>query len=112
MRAAGAGDTLVGPPVLLLEKYHARFGPAAVSVLALAAAVGVLLVLLPEQWQRIIVAAVAWVGGLAIAIYLALKATAREKSRVAELETAEARHRALLDGLPLVTWMTAPGNRT
>jgi PAS domain S-box-containing protein len=111
LRAAGAGDTLVGPPVLLLEKYRARFGPAAVSVLALAAAAGVLLVLLPEQWQRIIVAAAAWAAGLAIAIYLALKATAREKSRVAELETAEERHRALLDGLPLVTWLTAPGNR-
>jgi PAS domain S-box-containing protein len=111
LRAAGAGDTLVVPPVLSLEKYRARFGPAAVSALALAAAAGVLLVLLPEQWQRIIVAAAAWAAGLAIAIYLATKATAREKSRVAELETAEARHRALLDGLPLVTWMTAPGNR-
>ena len=97
--------------MLSLETYRARFGPIAVSVLALAAAAGALLVLLPEQWQRIIVAAVAWTAGLAIAIYLARRATAREKARVAELETAEARHRALLDGLPLVTWMTAPGNR-
>jgi len=97
--------------LLSLETYRARFGPAAVSVLALAAAAGVLLVLLPEQWQRIVVASVAWAAGLGIAIYLARSATAREKARVAELETAEARHRALLDGLPLVTWMTAPGNR-
>ena len=97
--------------MLSLETYRARFGPIAVSVLALAAAAGALLVLLPEQWQRIIVAAVAWAAGLAIAIYLARRATAREQARVAELETAEARHRALLDGLPLVTWMTAPGNR-
>jgi len=111
LRAAGAGVTLVKPPLLSLETYRARFGPIAVSVLALAAAAGALLVLLPEQWQRIIVAAVAWAAGLAIAIYLARRATAREQARVAELETAEARHRALLDGLPLVTWMTAPGNR-
>jgi PAS domain S-box-containing protein len=97
--------------LLSLETYRARFGPAAVSVLALAAAAGVLLVLLPEQWQRIVAAAVAWAAGLAIAIYLVRRATAREKARVAEIETAEARHRALLDGLPLVTWMTAPGNR-
>jgi len=68
-------------------------------------------VLLPEQWQRIVVAAVAWGAGLGIAIYLVRRATAREQARVAELETAEARHRALLDGLPLVTWLTAPGNR-
>jgi two-component system phosphate regulon sensor histidine kinase PhoR len=68
-------------------------------------------VLLPEQWQRIVVAAVAWAAGLGIAIYLVRRATAREEARVAELETAEARHRALLDGLPLVTWLTAPGNR-
>ena len=67
--------------------------------------------LLPEQWQRIVVAAVAWGAGLGIAIYLVRRATAREQARVAELETAEARHRALLDGLPLVTWLTAPGNR-
>jgi PAS domain S-box-containing protein len=97
--------------LLSLETYRARFGPVAVSVLALAAAAGVLLVLLPEQWQRIIVAAAAWAAGLVIAIYLARRATAREQARVAELETAEARHRALLDGLPLVTWLTAPGNR-
>ena len=68
MRAAGAGDTLVEPPLLSLETYRARFGPAAVSVLALAAAAGVLLVLLPEQWQRIVVASVAWAAGLGIAI--------------------------------------------
>ncbi|HSC49930.1 MAG TPA: ATP-binding protein [Gaiellaceae bacterium] len=93
------------------ETYRARFGPAAVSVLALAAAAGVLLVLLPEQWQRIVVASVAWAAGVAIAVLLVRRATAREKARVAELETAEARHRALLDGLPLVTWLTAPGSR-
>jgi two-component system phosphate regulon sensor histidine kinase PhoR len=68
-------------------------------------------VLLPEQWQRIVVAAVAWAAGLGIAIYLVRRATAREEARVAELETAEARHRALVDGLPLVTWLTTPGNR-
>jgi PAS domain S-box-containing protein len=97
--------------VLSLEKYRARPGLSAVSALLLAAAAGLLLVLLPERWERVLVAAVTFLAGVAFAVLLARRARTREQARVEELETAEARHRALLDGLPLVTWLTAPGDR-
>jgi PAS domain S-box-containing protein len=97
--------------VLSLEKYRARPGLAAVSALVLAATAALLLVLLPEQWERILVAAVGFLAGVAFALLLARRARMREQARVEELETAEARHRAVLDGLPLVTWLTAPGDR-
>jgi len=96
--------------VLSVQKHRARPGLAAVSAVLLAAA-AVVLVLLPERWERALVAALALLAGGALAFVLARRARARERSRVQELETAEARHRALLDGLPLVTWLTAPGDR-
>jgi PAS domain S-box-containing protein len=101
----------VKPPVLSLQKYRARIGLTAVSALVLGAAAAVLLVLLPERWERILVAAVTFLAGAAFALLLARRARSREQARIEELETAEARHRALLDGLPLVTWLTAPGDR-
>jgi PAS domain S-box-containing protein len=97
--------------VLSLEKYRARPGLAAVSALVLAATAALLLVLLPERWERILVAAVGFLVGVAFALLLARRARAREQARVEELETAEARHRALLDGLPLVVWLTATGGQ-
>ena len=97
--------------MLSLQKYRARPGLTAVSALVLAAAAAVLLVLLPERWERILVAAVTFLAGAALALLLARRARTRERARIEELETAEARHRALLDGLPLVTWLTAPGDR-
>jgi len=98
--------------VLSLQKYRARPGLAAVSALVLAAAAAVLLVLLPERWERILVAALTFLAGAAFAVLLARRARSREQARIEELETAEARHSALLDGLPLVTWLTAPGDRS
>ena len=98
--------------MLSLQKYRARPGLAAVSALVLAAAAAVLLVLLPERWERILVAAVTFAGRRGLALLLARRARSREPARIEELETAEARHRALLDGLPLVTWLTAPGDRS
>jgi PAS domain S-box-containing protein len=95
--------------VLSLEKYRARPGLAAVSALVLAATAALLLVLLPERWERILVAGGGFLVGVAFALLLARRARAREQARVEELETAEARHRALLDGLPLVVWLTAAG---
>ena len=95
-----------------LEKYRARPGLAAVSALVLAAAAALLLVLLPERWERILVAAVTLLAGGALALLLARRARTRERARIEELETAEARHHALLDGLPLVTWLTAPSDRS
>jgi PAS domain S-box-containing protein len=99
------------PPVSPLQKYRARPGLAAVSALVLAAAAALLLVLLPERWERILVAAVTLLAGGALAWPLARRARERERARIEELETAEARHHALLEGLPLVTWLTAPGDR-
>ena len=97
--------------MLSLQKYRSRPGLTAVSALVLAAAAALLLVLLPERWERIIVAAVTLLAGGALALLLARRARKRERARIEELETAEARHRALLDGLPLVTWLTAPSDR-
>ncbi|HEV8099070.1 MAG TPA: PAS domain-containing protein, partial [Gaiellaceae bacterium] len=99
------------PPVLSVQKYRSRSGLVAAFALLLGAAAAVLLVLLPERWERAVVAAVTVLGGAALALLLARRARAREQARVEELETAEARHSALLDGLPLVTWLTAPGDR-
>ena len=41
-----------------------------------------------------------------------MRARERERARQAELDRAEARFRALIDGLPLVTWLTEPGDRS
>jgi len=97
--------------VFSLAKYRARPGLAAVSALVLAATAALLLVLLPERWERILVAAVTFLAGAAFALLLARRARKQEQARADELETAEARYRALLDGLPLVTWLTVPGDR-
>ena len=93
-----------------IQKYRARPGLAAVSALVLAATAALLLVLLPERWERILVAAVTFLSGAVFALLLARRARKQEQARADELETAEARYRALLDGLPLVTWLTVPGD--
>ena len=97
--------------MLSLQKYRTRPGLTAVSALVVAAAAAVLLVLLSERWERILVAALTFLAGAALAVLLARRARSREQARIEELETAEARHRALLEGLPLVTWLTATGDR-
>ena len=100
------------PPVLSRQKYRSRPGLTAVSALVLGAGAAVLLVLLPERWERILVAGVTLLAGGGLAWLLARRARTREAARIEELETAEARHSALLEGLPLVTWLTAPDDRT
>jgi PAS domain S-box-containing protein len=91
--------------VLSLEKYRARIGITAVAALALAGAAAVLLVLLDPRWARIVVAAASWAGALALTVLLVRRARTRERERRAEMARAEARHRALLEGMPLVTWL-------
>jgi PAS domain S-box-containing protein len=91
--------------VLSLEKYRARIGITAVAALALAGAAAVLLVLLDPRWARIVVAAASWAGALALTVLLVRRARTRERDRRAEMARAEARHRALLEGMPLVTWL-------
>ena len=53
-----------------------------------------------------------WVGTAIILALLPLRARERERARQAELDRAEARFRALIDGLPLVTWLTEPDDRS
>jgi PAS domain S-box-containing protein len=94
--------------VLSFEKYRARIGITAAAALALAGAAAVLLVLLDPRWARIIVAAASWAGALALTVLLVHRARVRERSRRGEMARAEARHRALLEGMPLVTWLREP----
>src|SRR5215213_8279828 len=98
--------------VLSLEKYPARIGLTAVAALALAGTAAVLLVLLDGRAARIAVASASWLVGLAFTVWVVRRARARERARRDELAGAEARHSALLDGLPLVTWLRAVGDPT
>jgi PAS domain S-box-containing protein len=95
--------------VLSLEKYRARFGIVAVSALALAGAAAALLVLLDARWARIVAAAVSWAGAVGLTVFLVRRARARERIRRDAIAKAEARHRALLEGMPLVTWLRKTG---
>jgi PAS domain S-box-containing protein len=88
-----------------LEKYRARFGIVAVAALALAGAAAALLVLLDSRWARIVVAAASWALALALTVLLVRRARARERTRRNAIARAEARHHALLEGMPLVTWL-------
>ena len=69
-----------------------------------------LLVLLDARAARIVVAAVSWLLALALTVWVVRRARARERARREELARAETRHNALLDGLPLVTWLRAFGD--
>jgi PAS domain S-box-containing protein len=105
------GDTLrVAALVLSLEKYRARFGLIAVAALVLAGAAAVLLVLLDARWARIVVAAASWAVALGLTVFLVRRARDRERVRRDAIAKAEARHRALLEGMPLVTWLREVGD--
>jgi PAS domain S-box-containing protein len=95
--------------VLSLQKYRSRPGVTAAAAVALVGGAAALLVLLGDQSWRIVVAAVSFAAAVALAVLLLRRAGQRERQRTDALEQAEARHRALLDGLPLVTWLTAWG---
>ena len=95
--------------MLSLEKYRARFGLVAVAALVFAGAAAALLVLLDAQWARILVAAVSWAGALGLTIFLVRRARARERVRREAIAKAEARHRSLLEGMPVVTWLRQIG---
>lgn len=56
-------------------------------------------------------AAAIWAAAAIVVVLLAARARQRERARQADLDRAEARYRALVDGLPLVTWLTEPGDR-
>jgi PAS domain S-box-containing protein len=96
--------------MLSLEKFRAHVGLIAVAALAFTAAAGVLLVLLESRPARIAVAAASFAVAIVLVVLLGRRARRVERERQAELATAESRHRALLDGLPLVTWLTTSGD--
>ena len=97
--------------MLQMKRFRSRAGLAAAASLVLVAAGGVLLVLLADRTARIVAAVAIWVGAAIILALLPMRARERERARQAELDRAEARFRALIDGLPLVTWLTEPGDR-
>jgi PAS domain S-box-containing protein len=97
--------------VLSLQTLRSRTTLVSVVALVLVGAAGALLVLLAQRSARIAAAAAIWVAAGALIVWLARRMHRREQERRQQAETAEARHRALLDGLPLVTWLTAPGDR-
>jgi PAS domain S-box-containing protein len=97
--------------VLSLQTLRSRTALVSALALVLVGAAGALFVLLAQRSARIAAAAAIWVVAAALIVWLARRIHRREQERREELETAEARHRALLDGLPLVTWLTAPGDR-
>jgi PAS domain S-box-containing protein len=98
--------------VFQLNRFHSRAGLAAAVSLVLVAAGCVVLVLLADQTARIAAAAAIWAAAAGILVFLGVRARRIERARQAELDRAEARYRALVDSLPLVTWLTEPGDRS
>jgi PAS domain S-box-containing protein len=94
--------------VLSLESFRSRTTLLAAAALALVAGGCVLFVLLDDRTSRIAAAAGVWAAAALILVPLALRAHDRERRRREERERADARHRALLEALPFVAWLTEP----
>jgi PAS domain-containing protein len=71
-----------------------------------------LLAVLADQTWRVVAGAAIWVGAAVLLGWLVLRSHKKDRAHQVELDRAEARYRALLDGLPLVTWLTNPGDRS
>jgi PAS domain S-box-containing protein len=71
----------------------------------------VVLVLVTDRTWQIAAAAGFWAVAAAVLGWLVLRAHRKDRTQREELDRAETRHRALLEGLPLVTWLTEPGDR-
>jgi PAS domain S-box-containing protein len=98
--------------VLSPETFRSRTGFAAVVSLVLVATGSVLFVFLGSRGERIAAAGGLFALTAVVLISLTIWAHRREQERRADVDRAEARYRALLDGLPLVTWLTDPGDRS
>ena len=94
-----------------LQTLRSRTGLIAIVGLVAVGGAGALLVLLAARSARIAAAAAIWAAAAALVFLVARHAYRRERARKEELETAEARHGALLEGLPLVAWLTASDDR-
>jgi PAS domain-containing protein len=97
--------------VLPPETFRTRTALAAAVGLVLLATTSVLLDLLADRTWRIAASAAIWAVGAVLLGWLVYRAAAQERVHRADLARAETRYRALLDGLPLVTWLTDPGDR-
>ena len=95
-----------------MKRFRSRAGLAAAASLVLLAAGSVSLVLLKDQTARVAAAAAIWAAAAIAIVLLAVRARHRERARQAELDRVEDRYRALIDGLPLVTWLTELGDRS
>jgi PAS domain S-box-containing protein len=94
-----------------LNRFHPRAGlTAAVSLLFVAAGC-IVLAVLENRSARVIAAAALFAAAFLITVYLTRRARRIEAAQREEIERAEARYRALMDSLPLVTWLTEPGDR-
>jgi PAS domain S-box-containing protein len=94
-----------------LNRFHPRAGlTAAVSLLFVAAGC-IVLAVLEDRSARVIAAAALFAAAFGITVYLTKRARRIEAAQREEIERAEARYRALMDSLPLVTWLTEPGDR-
>jgi PAS domain S-box-containing protein len=98
--------------VLSRKTFRSHSGVAAAVSLVLVAAGSVLFVLLDQRNDRIAAAAGLFAAAVLVLIPLTIRARRREREQQTEIDRAEARYQALLDGLPLVTWLTAPGDRS
>jgi len=94
-----------------LNRFHPRAGLTATVSLLFVAAGCIVLVVLENRTARVIAAAALFAAAFGITVYLTRRARRIEAAQREEIELAEARYRALMDGLPLVTWLTEPGDR-
>ena len=67
--------------------------------------------LVTDRTWRIAAAVGIWALAAAVLGWLVVRAHRKDRAQQQELDRAETRHRALLEGLPLVTWLTEPGDR-
>jgi len=94
-----------------LNRFHPRAGlTAAVSLLFVAAGC-IVLAVLEDRTARVIAAAALFAAAFGITVFLTRRARRIEAAQREEIERAEARYRTLMDSLPLVTWLTEPGDR-
>jgi two-component system phosphate regulon sensor histidine kinase PhoR len=68
-------------------------------------------VLVTDRTWRIAAAAGIWAVAVVVLGWLVVRAHRMDRVQQEEFDRAETRHRALLEGLPLVTWLTEPGDR-
>jgi PAS domain S-box-containing protein len=97
--------------VLSRKTFRSRTGIAAAASLLFVAAGSVLFVLLDQRNERIAAAVGLFAGAALVMIPLTIRGRRREREQQVEIDRAEARDRALRDGLPLVTWPIIPGER-